>query len=210
VDRFLISHKTVRRKQRSTSSHEGTRSGIFATDEGNLLFLKASHHRYTFLLPILSVLGLLFIFHAEAREGAKQLLFQNAIRNVGETAQPLFFLRPSSLSTTPITQTPGGISFNPGAYSANEGAGSVAVTVVRTSNSSGTATVNYATSGGTATAGQDYTATTGTLIFAAGETSRTINVPLINDDLFEAGNETFNIALSDLTTISLMSAAMFL
>jgi sugar lactone lactonase YvrE len=39
-------------------------------------------------------------------------------------------------------------------------------------------TVNYATANGTATAGTDYTQTSGTLVFAPGVTSQTINVPI--------------------------------
>ena len=39
---------------------------------------------------------------------------------------------------------------------------------------SGTVTVDFATSDGTATAGSDYTATSGTLTFAAGETAKTV------------------------------------
>lgn len=98
----------------------------------------------------------------------------------------------------------GSISFNPGAYSANESAASVAVTVVRTGDSSGTATVDYATGGGTGTAGQDYTTITATLIFAAGETTRTITLPLIDDNIYEGGNETFNLTLSKASGASLV------
>ena len=43
----------------------------------------------------------------------------------------------------------------------------------------GTVTVAYATADGTATAGSDYTAASGTLSFAAGETSKTVSVPVL-------------------------------
>ena len=46
---------------------------------------------------------------------------------------------------------------------------------------SGTVTVDYATSDGTAAAGSDYTATSGTLSFAAGETEKTVSVPVLDD-----------------------------
>jgi len=42
-------------------------------------------------------------------------------------------------------------------------------------------TVDYATADGTAAAGSDYTATSGTLTFAPGETSKTIPVPVAGD-----------------------------
>ncbi len=44
------------------------------------------------------------------------------------------------------------------------------------------ATVDYETSDGTATAGSDYTAASGTLTFAAGETSKTVSVAIPDDD----------------------------
>jgi Calx-beta domain-containing protein len=55
--------------------------------------------------------------------------------------------------------------------------------------------VDYATSDGTATAGSDYTATSGTLVFAAGDTSKQIAVT-VNGDLLVEGNETFTVTLS--------------
>ena len=42
-------------------------------------------------------------------------------------------------------------------------------------------TVNYATTNGTAIAGVNYTAASGTLTFAAGETLKTISLPLLYD-----------------------------
>ena len=56
--------------------------------------------------------------------------------------------------------------------------------------------VDYATEDGTATAGADYTATSGTLTFAAGETAKTVSVPLL-DDAIDEGKETFKLKLSN-------------
>ena len=61
---------------------------------------------------------------------------------------------------------------------------------------SGTVTVDYATSDGTATAGSDYTAASGTLTFAAGETSKTVSVPVL-DDAHDEGSETLTLTLSN-------------
>ena len=60
----------------------------------------------------------------------------------------------------------------------------------------GTVTVDYATSDGTAVAGEDYTATSGTLAFAAGETVKTVNVPVFEDTRDE-GRETLALTLSN-------------
>ncbi len=57
-------------------------------------------------------------------------------------------------------------------------------------------TVDYATSDGRATAGQDYVATHGTLRFEAGETAKTIAVPLLDDHETE-GSETVFLELSN-------------
>ena len=57
-------------------------------------------------------------------------------------------------------------------------------------------TVDYATSDGTATAGSDYTATSGRLIFAAGEISKTVPVT-VHDDSHDEGAETMVLTLSN-------------
>lgn len=62
----------------------------------------------------------------------------------------------------------------------------------------GPITIDYATADGTAKAGVDYTAVSGTLDFSGGAFSRTITVPILNDQTAE-GSEQFSIILSNPT-----------
>ncbi len=59
-----------------------------------------------------------------------------------------------------------------------------------------TVTVDYVTADVTASEGNDYTFKTGSLEFEPGETSKTVDVSITGDSLFEA-NETFNLVLSN-------------
>jgi hypothetical protein len=56
--------------------------------------------------------------------------------------------------------------------------------------------VSYATSNGTASAPADYTSATGTVTFAPGETSKTIDVTVVGETVYEP-DETFTVALSN-------------
>ena len=67
--------------------------------------------------------------------------------------------------------------------------------VRRYGNSNGTTTVNYGTADDTAVSGTNYTATSGTLTFAPGETEKTISVA-INADADVTSGETFFLNLS--------------
>ncbi len=83
-----------------------------------------------------------------------------------------------------------------------EGAGSVAIQVTRTEDLSIATTVSYTTADGyltlaSATAGQDYTAVNGTLNFAAGEATKTVTIPILDDSIFEINNEGFSLILSN-------------
>ncbi|HEX5602693.1 MAG TPA: M12 family metallo-peptidase, partial [Pyrinomonadaceae bacterium] len=100
------------------------------------------------------------------------------------------------------------LNFSSTNYQVNESFGSANVTVQR-GDASGPATVNYRTSdaagltnctisNGLASERCDYATTAGTLRFAAGESSKIITIPLINDKLVEDG-ETFTVTLSDAT-----------
>ena len=58
------------------------------------------------------------------------------------------------------------------------------------------AQVSWATSDGTAVAGEDYRADSGTLVFAAGESTKTIKVAVL-DDAHDEGEETMTLTLSN-------------
>ncbi|NTW02513.1 MAG: sodium:calcium exchanger, partial [Oscillochloris sp.] len=60
----------------------------------------------------------------------------------------------------------------------------------------GAISVTYATSNGTAINGTDYTGSTNTLNFAAGNIEKTISIPIINDGSIETLDEIFNVTLS--------------
>lgn len=84
-----------------------------------------------------------------------------------------------------------------------------AVFTVTLSNASyQTVTVNYSTIPGTATAGTDYTAVSGALTFAPGETTKTVSVPVRGDFVYEP-DETFQLSLSGLTNASYASSSTF-
>jgi hypothetical protein len=73
------------------------------------------------------------------------------------------------------------------------------VVVERVGGSSGTVTVDYASSDGTATAGDDYIAVNGSLSFADGVTSRTFSIEIIGDSSAQEGDETLDLILSNPT-----------
>jgi Tol biopolymer transport system component/subtilisin family serine protease len=108
------------------------------------------------------------------------------------------------------TNTPATVSLSSTTYSAEEGAvpALALISVNRTGDNSQPVTVNYSTSdssgstpcqintGGTASDRCDYATAVGTLRFAAGETSKTIQIPLIDDRYIEPV-ETFTLTLSN-------------
>lgn len=66
--------------------------------------------------------------------------------------------------------------------------------------------MSYATSNGTATAGSDYTAMSGTLSWADGDTSnKTFYIPLLDDSSYE-GDETVNLTLSNPTGLAILGS----
>ena len=80
---------------------------------------------------------------------------------------------------------------------AEEGAGAVLAFAVTLDRAASTAvSVDYGTADGSAQAGVDYTRAIGTLTFQAGETSKTIEVTVL-DDAHDEGEETLTLTLSN-------------
>jgi CSLREA domain-containing protein len=133
---------------------------------------------------------------------------------MGETNET-FFVNLSSSTNANIVRFRGtgtiinddtSVQFSSPTYSANESFVSVSFQVNRTGNTSGSSTVNYSTSDsagsaacstatGNASSQCDYASRSGTLSFASGETSKTFNVPFVDDGWLE-GNESFVLTLS--------------
>ena len=81
---------------------------------------------------------------------------------------------------------------------ANEDSGAVEVTIIRSQGSTGIVTVDYRSVSNSATSDLDYAAVSGTVTFNDGETSQTISIPIIEDNLVE-GSETFSFTIDNAT-----------
>jgi len=99
------------------------------------------------------------------------------------------------------------VQLSSASYLAGEASGRATITFTRIGDKSSAASVDYATSdtaaasncnvtNGNASSRCDYATTIGRVNFAAGETFKSINIPLTNDAYAE-GNETFTVSLSN-------------
>ncbi len=119
----------------------------------------------------------------------------------------------SGTITVTTAQSSKTLQFSTSNYSVGEGNQRVTITVTRSGDASGTATIDYRTTDtdtftvgcadtvnnlGSAYARCDFATVVGTLSFAAGEASKTFFVPII-DDSYAEGNETFSVVLSNPT-----------
>ena len=90
------------------------------------------------------------------------------------------------------------IRFSSDEYHTTENAGHIDITVTRSGDTSGTATVNYATLGGEIALGR--------LTFNPGDTSKTFRVLIVDNNSFAAGTSTLvNLVLSNSTGAALIS-----
>jgi hypothetical protein len=116
--------------------------------------------------------------------------------------QDLIFI---GTSTAP-TPGPAHVQFEFDTYIAPEDCNSLDVTVIRTGDTSGALTVDYATSDGTAKQKGDYEINLGTLAFAPGDTRKTITL-LISEDAFNEGDENFSVNLFNLVGAATLDQA---
>jgi Calx-beta domain-containing protein len=117
-------------------------------------------------------------------------------------SHPAILTNTATITVLDDDATSGIIGFQKAAYSINENsqfnpghASSIALVVTRTGDITRQVAVNYATSAVTATEDIDYQGAAGTLLFGSGQTSKTISIPVFNDNLSEGG-ETFRVDLS--------------
>jgi uncharacterized protein (TIGR03118 family) len=107
-------------------------------------------------------------------------------------------LQPTTATATSLIQ------FATDDFSIGEGSGHIDITVTRQGDVSSAATINVNTfdesQPGHASQKSDYEISLGKLSFAAGETSKTLRILLVNDNFVE-GNETIDLALSNPTGV---------
>lgn len=129
---------------------------------------------------------------AESTDEAFQVVLSNPVGGA-ELAYDRVFISIARDDVAPLNA----ISISQAPVNVSEGAGSINLTVTRTGTAS--AVVNYYSAPATATpAAQlvtDFSAATGMLVWASGDTSpRTITIPITNDGVFEQ-SESFNVVL---------------
>jgi subtilisin family serine protease len=120
---------------------------------------------------------------------------------------PINLTNAGEVTFTPRAQTVSTIAVSQSTFDANESTGSVVVTVNRSGDRTSVATVDYVTSDGAGSAGCndigsnassrcDYLTSVGSLKFAAGETSKTVAIPIVND-IYTENAETFSFTLTN-------------
>lgn len=165
------------------------RRGLVVFDVSTPAQLREVGYFDTFLAPVADVAG---------TDGAWGVypFFPSGTVVVSDISNGLFILRDQ---TATLARSAGRIGFVGTSAGAAENVGSVRVGVRRSLGFAGAVSVQFSTTDGTATALGDYTATSGTLSWEAGELDeRTITVPLIDDSQNE-GAEVFRITLSNIT-----------
>jgi hypothetical protein len=172
----------------------------FTATSGTLSWASGDAASKTFSIPI---------SNATPFSGNKS--FTISLSNAGATGAALG--SPSSAIATitgDAAAAVGSLQLSASSYGIGQAAGIVSVTVDRTGGSSGAVSVTYATVNGTAVAGTDFTASSGTLSWASGDTaSKSFTVPVINLTPF-SGNKAFTVELSGPTggaTLSSPSSA---
>ncbi|WP_170113289.1 beta strand repeat-containing protein [Ahniella affigens] len=123
--------------------------------------------------------------------GGAASLLGNAV-----TLDPAATAAGANIVCTVTNELPPSVTISDVIITEGNGGATNAVFAVNLSMASGqTVSVTYSTADGTAAEPSDYTNTSGTLMFAPGQTSQNVSVPVIGETLPEA-NETFFVNLS--------------
>ena len=122
-----------------------------------------------------------------------------AVGNIFFNVSPNFSLNTGSGATVQL-------NLNSGTATPESNDAGLNLTVTRAGNTAAPATIDYATADGTAEQRTDYVVTSGTLNFAAGETLKTIVVPVVND-AYDEQDEAFRLILSNANGATLAGAS---
>src|SRR5262249_49375870 len=113
---------------------------------------------------------------------------------LGTPDQALLGSPRTSVLTIADNDVAGVVQFAVSDYSVGQRGGSAVITVSRTGGRAGAATVQYKTSDGSGVEGTNYNASSGTLVFDEGQTSRTFTVGVLDDG--SSTNKTVRLTLS--------------
>jgi hypothetical protein len=132
------------------------------------------------------------------------LLASTALSAYGGTSTGFGTTTPSASNVAAIAAAPiaavtaasnGTIGFSATSFPVNQWAGSVILTVVRSTADKGAVSVTYSTTNETAVAGRNYSAASGTLNWASGDgSSKTITIPIDSGNVF-SGTKYFVVKL---------------
>ncbi len=168
----------------STSNGTALAGFDYAETTGVLTFTSGQTSK-TFTVPIL---------HDTLAEGG-----QTVNLALGTPIGALLATPNTATLTITDNDTGGTLAFASPTFSVAEDGGSVTITVVRAGGTGGGIAVRYATSNGSGQAGTDYDATSGTLTFEAGETSKTFTVA-VHDNVGSPANKSVILTLSNPST----------
>jgi hypothetical protein len=130
---------------------------------------------------------------AESTEGFLMLLHTPAGASLGTSSMLEYKILDND--------NPGQAAFAASTAGVTENAGAISLPVRRSNSFGGPLTVSYSAQSASAAAGQDFTATSGSLTWADGETAnKNIVVPILSDALVE-GDETFTLNLTAPVTV---------
>jgi len=121
----------------------------------------------------------------------------------GSTSQ---FSLPVLVASGPVLPTLSFAATNISLADGVSGTTNAVFTLTLSAASAQAASVNYHTADGSATAGVDYQATNGTLVFAPGQRTNTLLVPVIASPLYKT-NQTFQLLLDNPTNAILLTPA---
>jgi len=151
--------------QYTTSDGTATAGSDYTTASGTLSF-PAGVLSKTFTVPIIN----------DTLHEANETVQLGLLGASGAVIGP----RATAVLTIIDNDVAGTIAFGAPVFDTEQTAGTATVTVTRSAGAASGVTVDFATVDGTATAPADYQAVTSTLVFAAGETTKTISIPVAN------------------------------